>query len=166
MRWVGAVIMAGIIFIVICQHSMVTDSGVRSQRGDQWRPPEPESAEWHPEWSQSSPAPGHEWRPPPVIPAWQPWRRTSLDQTWHEGRCLPVTTWLGRMMARLRLAVVSLATLELSLPGEMTDSCQFPGAWRGAWHHLGHDEPLNVTADNIDTKVEWDKSSGQSQLLS
>ena len=58
------------------------------------------------------------------------------------------------MMARLRLVVVSLATLELSLPGEMTHSCQFPGEWRGAWHHLGHDEPLNVTADNIDTKVE------------
>ena len=66
---------------------------------------------------------------------------------------------LGRMMARLRLAVVGLATLELSLPGEMPGPgpgapCQFPGAWRGAWHHLGHDEPLNVTADNIDTKVE------------
>ena len=62
-------------------------------------------------------------------------------------------------MARLRLAVVGLATLELSLPGEMSGPgpgtpCQFPGAWRGAWHHLGHDEPLNVTADNIDTKVE------------
>ena len=58
------------------------------------------------------------------------------------------------MMARLRMAVMGLATLELSLPGETSGPCQFPGAWRGAWHHLGHDDPLNVTADNIDTKVE------------
>ena len=61
------------------------------------------------------------------------------------------------MTALLRLAVLGLATLELSLPGETSlgsELCQFPGAWRGAWHHLGHDDPLNVTADNIDTKVE------------
>ena len=30
--------------------------------------------------------------------------------------------------------------------------CQFPSEWVGSWHHLGYDDPLNVTLSRIDTK--------------
>ena len=30
--------------------------------------------------------------------------------------------------------------------------CQFPVDWVGSWHHLGYDDPLNVTTTRIDMK--------------
>jgi hypothetical protein len=30
--------------------------------------------------------------------------------------------------------------------------CQFPVDWVGSWHHLGYDDPLNVTTTSIDMK--------------
>lgn len=48
-------------------------------------------------------------------------------------------------------------TITLSLP-PIKSSCQFPGDWIGSWHHLGYDDPLNVTINSIDVKVSYSKS--------
>ena len=30
--------------------------------------------------------------------------------------------------------------------------CRFPSDWFGSWHHLGYDDPLNITLSGIDMK--------------
>ena len=36
--------------------------------------------------------------------------------------------------------------------------CDFPSDWVGAWHHLGYDQPINVTRHHIEQKVGGDTS--------
>ena len=148
MRWGRAVIMWGMIFIIVWSGRRVPRVSVSIQR-IQWDQTQVSGARADSSRrlrrlrSQRVSPSGHSLPVPALAPP-------------HNVNMSNVSIWsLAVMMARLRLVVMSLATLELSLPGETPGArgCQFPGAWRGAWHHLGHDEPLNVTADHIDTKV-------------
>lgn len=48
---------------------------------------------------------------------------------------------------------VSLILLLISVsPPLGCSQCQFPPSWQGAWHHLGYDDPLNLTLTNIEQK--------------
>ena len=49
--------------------------------------------------------------------------------------------WVERVCVYLLVSLVSVS------PG-----CQFPQDWLGAWHHLGYDDPVNVTRTSIDYK--------------
>ena len=62
--------------------------------------------------------------------------------------------WMERVSVYLLVSLVSVR------PG-----CQFPQDWLGAWHHLGYDDPINVTTHNIDYKVEPALSVAEVDLI-
>jgi len=55
--------------------------------------------------------------------------------------------WIGQVSLVLMMMMTPPSTLSGTLSG-----CQFPSDWLGSWHHLGHDNPLNVSLSSIDTK--------------
>ena len=57
-----------------------------------------------------------------------------------------------KLSPQVSLVLMMMITPPSTLSGT-SSGCQFPSDWLGSWHHLGHDNPLNVSLSSIDTKV-------------
>ena len=49
------------------------------------------------------------------------------------------------------LANVHLILIILNVPAG-NGGCRLPSDWLGSWHHLGYNDPLNITVSAIDMK--------------